>query len=132
MTMRERKLNKETPKTARTLPSGARRAVLLSSLAVAFVTGCGVSVVGDWRCVKALPNRDVFAIEDASFHSDDTFAMRFTEDGRTRNEEGGYDFNGFKLVLRPRGGGRREFTAVRRIGTLEVSQGERRVYLEKK
>lgn len=115
-----------------TSPRVRRAGALVATVALLLLGGCGVSVVGDWRCVKALPNRDVFAIEDATFRSDDTFSLRFTEDGRTRAEEGTYDFTGFKLVLRPRAGGRREYNAVRRIGTLEISQGERRVVLEKK
>jgi hypothetical protein len=93
--------------------------------------GCGLSVTGQWRLVKAIPSREVFAIDEAQFARDGTFAATVTIEGKTAREKGTYEFNGFKLTLRPQAGGQRRYDAVERFGKLEVIDGERKVILEK-
>jgi len=94
-------------------------------------TGCGLSVAGHWRLVKAIPSKEVFAIDDAHFARDGNFTATVTIEGRTAREKGTYQFNGFKLTLRPQAGGQRRYDAVERLGRLEVIDGERKVILKK-
>jgi hypothetical protein len=104
---------------------------VVSGALLLFVTGCGLSVTGHWRLAKAIPSREVFAIDDAQFARDGSFTATVTIEGKTAREKGTYEFNGFKLTLRPQAGGQRRYDAVERFGTLEVMDGERKVILKK-
>jgi hypothetical protein len=112
---------------------GRRRVVacVLGSLLLPVLTGCGGAIVGHWYLAKATPNRDVFAIDDATFRGDGTFSATTTIDGRTADETGTYRFEGFALTLRPQGGGQRRYTTFLKLGTLEVKDGDRLVVLKK-
>lgn len=95
------------------------------------VAGCGVSVTGHWQMLKAVPNKEVFCVDDATFRGDGTYTATTTLDGKTTVERGTYRFNGFKLILRPEAGGQRSYNAVRRLGRLEILDGDRKVILRK-
>lgn len=110
---------------------GALLPLAVTSPVLVFGAGCGFSVVGDWQLDKATPSREVFAIDDAHFARDGTFAATVTIEGKTAREEGTYEFNGFKLTLRPQAGGQRRWNAVERFGTLHVIDDERKVILKK-
>ena len=93
--------------------------------------GCSPSVRGHWKLDRALPNRDVFSIDDAHFASDGTYTATVTLEGKTNEQKGEYEFNGFKLVLRPHGGGQHRWDALVHFGTLEIFEGERKAFLKK-
>lgn len=93
--------------------------------------GCRGSIVGDWHLVEALPNRDVFSMDRVSFRQDGTFSATTTIEGLTTDEKGTYDFNGFKLCLRPQAGGQRAWPAMLKFDRLEITNGQRRVTLAK-
>jgi hypothetical protein len=95
------------------------------------LSGCGGAIVGDWYLVEANPNRQVFGIDNASFRSDGTFSAAMTIEGLTTEEKGTYDFNGFKLKLRPKAGGQRTYLANVQPGRLEIANGQRKVVLKK-
>jgi hypothetical protein len=101
-------------------------AVLAGALA-----GCGGAIVGDWQMVQAQPSREVFAIDDAQFHRDGSFAATITIEGKTAREVGTYKFSGFKLTLRPHAGGQRNYNAMVKLGKLEVTDSGRKVVLKK-
>lgn len=94
--------------------------------------GCGGTLVGQWRVIRSVPNPDVVAFHDLTFRGDDTYSAKVTIDGHTADEQGAYAFNGFKLTLMPRAGGARSYDAALRFTYLDLIQGERKVYLEKK
>jgi hypothetical protein len=96
-----------------------------------FAGGCGGAIVGDWHMVKATPNREMFAIDDAHFARDGSFTATVTIEGKTVHEQGEYEFNGFKLTMRPRGGGQRRYNAMKTGRTLKVQDGDRHVFLKK-
>lgn len=98
---------------------------------LSLLAGCGRAIVGDWRMVSATPNREVFSIDHATFGRDGAFAATMTVEGLTADQTGTYDFNGFKLKLRPQGGGQRSYLANVGPGKLEIADGERRVVLRK-
>lgn len=98
---------------------------------VLLANGCGRAIVGDWHMVKATPNREMFAIDDAHFARDGSFAATVTIEGKTVHEQGEYEFNGFKLTMRPRGGGQRRYNAMKTGRTLKVLDGDRNVILKK-
>jgi hypothetical protein len=108
-----------------------RRWQLAVGLLLPLLSGCGVSVVGQWRMVETVPNREVFCIDNATFNRDGSFSATVTIDGKTTQERGTYRFNGFKLTLQPAAGGRREFNAMRKLGNLEVTDRNRKVVLKK-
>ncbi len=93
--------------------------------------GCSGALVGDWHLVEAIPNREVFSLDHATFRRDGTFSATTTIEGLTTAEQGQYDFNGFKLKLRPRAGGQRAYLASVRMGRLELADGSRKVVLQK-
>ncbi|MFQ5806263.1 MAG: hypothetical protein ACE5I3_07430 [Phycisphaerae bacterium] len=94
-------------------------------------SGCGGVIVGHWYLVKAVPSKEVFAIDDAYFARDGSFTATITIEGKTAREKGTYEFNGFKLTMRPQAGGQRRYNAVVKLRTLEVLDGERKVILKK-
>lgn len=105
-----------------------RAAVLVMLLGA---PGCGGTLVGHWRMIRAVPNADVVAIDNLTFRDDRTYAAQVTIDGRTAEETGTYAFNGFKLTLMPQAGGARSYDAALRFVYLDMIQGERKVYLKK-
>lgn len=107
------------------------RGLAIACLVMPVAGGCGVSVVGHWRLEKAIPNKEIFAIDDAHFSRDGSYRAVVTIEGKTANEEGQYKFNAFKLTLRPQGGGQHRWNAVERLGKLEVLDGERKAILRK-
>jgi len=110
----------------------ARAALRVLALAVLILPlGCGGLIVGRWRPVQAVPNRDVFYLDDAEFRSNGTFSGTLTLDGRTVRTSGRYAFNGFKLRLRPEAGGQHAFGALLRLGRLELTDRDRKVVLER-
>lgn len=109
---------------------GVVAGILLGGLALAS-TGCGVSVVGHWDCVRAEPSRDLFCVDDAVFERDGRYAATITLEGRTRRETGTYRFNGFKLRFRPASGGHHEYNAMRQGGRLTIKREDARATLRK-
>ncbi len=95
------------------------------------LAGCQGAIVGHWYLADAKPNRQVFSIDNATFHDDGTYAATTTLDGRTAEEKGTYDFNGFKLKLWPQAGGQRAYTAQLKLDRLELSSGKSSVVLQK-
>jgi len=111
---------------------GASLGRLLSGVGILWATGgCGVSVVGHWSLVEAVPSREVFCLDDATFRQDGTYEATLTLDGKTARQSGTYNFNGFSLTLRPDGGGRRKYDAIEQFGRLEIQDGGRRAVLKK-
>ena len=93
--------------------------------------GCGVAVTGNWHMVEVVPNKEMFCIDNASFRRDGTYSATTTFDGKTTDETGRYKFNGFKLILRPEGGGQRSYTAYEQLGRLHILDEQRKVVLRK-
>ncbi|HQL54693.1 MAG TPA: hypothetical protein PLQ87_08290 [Phycisphaerae bacterium] len=99
--------------------------------ALLLLTGCQGAVVGDWYLVEAIPNRQTFSIDRASFRANGTYAATTTIEGVTTEDKGTYDFNGFKLRLRPDAGGQRAYTTSVQPGQLQLTSGNRKVLLKK-
>lgn len=113
-----------------------RRCAWLGSLlvlgtAILLTSGCSGVLAGDWYLSRAIPSRDVFAIDDAHFARDGRFTATVTIEGKTARETGSYEFNGFKLTLRPQAGGQRRYNAVLKATSFEVLDGDRKVILRK-
>lgn len=114
---------------ARPAPRGGVRAVVLLGVA-AGLAGC-VPVGGHWRLVRAMPHREVFAIQDIRFDKSGSYTATVTLDGRTRAETGAYEQTFSKLHLLPAGGGRRSYTVNRAWNELHLMDGERKCILER-
>ncbi len=93
--------------------------------------GCNSMISGRWDLQRATPNREFFAIDDAVFTRDGRYEATLTIEGRTARESGSYRFNGYKLMLHPQAGGRREYDAVLKMKNFEVRDGSRLVVLRK-
>lgn len=106
-------------------------AVLVVAVLLVALSGCGGALVGHWRAIEVVPNREVFCFDDATFNRDGTFTATTTNEGKTTTESGRYRFNGFKLTLHPQAGGRRTFNALLQFGRLELIENERKVVLRK-
>lgn len=119
--------NKRTRSTFSMAIAGTVTVVVLLGV----LTGCSGALRGDWHMVEAIPNKDVFSVDEVSFARDGGFSATSTIDGKTLREVGTYKFNGFKLILHPQAGGRREYQAVVRLRTLEIIDGKRKVILKK-
>jgi hypothetical protein len=106
---------------------------LLLAAGAIFLPACGCSgaLAGDWYLSKAIPSKDVFAIDDVHFDHDGRFTATVTIEGKTAREKGSYEFNGFKLTLRPQAGGQRRYHAVLKATSFEVLDGDRKVILRK-
>lgn len=102
-----------------------------AATAALIAAGCRGTIAGDWRMIEAQPSREVFCLDEVSFARDGGFTATCTFDGRTAREVGSYDFNGFKLTLRPQAGGARRYDASLKFGKLEVVDGTRKVVLKK-
>jgi len=106
--------------------------VVAASLLLVFATGCGGAIHGHWMLTKSVPNKDVFAIDDAYFARDGGFVATVTIEGRTARERGTYEFNGFKLIMRPSAGGQRRYNAMVKPGhVLELLDGQRKAWLRR-
>ncbi len=107
-------------------------AVILGSAGLLLcLTGCQGAIVGNWRLTDAVPNRQVFSIDNATFRGDGTYSATTTIEGVTNSEKGSYDFNGFKLRLQPQAGGQRSYTASLKLDRLEITDGKRHAVLQK-
>ncbi len=95
------------------------------------LAGCSRTIVGHYDLVRSTPNPDAFAIDDADFDRDGRYAALVTIGGHTARETGEYEFNGYKLTLRPAAGGQRKYNATVKPGRLEVFSGKRAVYLKR-
>jgi len=95
------------------------------------LAGCQGALVGDWHLREAVPNRQVFSIDQATFRSDGTYSATTTLEGVTTHEEGTYEFDGFRLKLRPRAGGQRTYTASLKLDQLEIGDAKRHAVLAK-
>ena len=95
------------------------------------LAGCHGAIVGDWRLVEAIPNRQTFALDKVTFRSNSTFTATTTIEGVTNVEDGTYELDGVKLKLQPKSGGLRSYTAALKLNRLELSSGKRKVALEK-
>lgn len=104
---------------------------LLCALIASGLVGCSGAVAGDWKMVKCVPNREVFAIEQAQFKRDGSYSARITIEGKQADTTGAYNFNGSKLTLRPSGGGQYSWNAFLRFNRLEITSGKRQVILER-
>ena len=102
-----------------------------AGLLLPLLSGCGGAIVGDWHMVEAVPNRDVFSIDHASFRRDGTFSAVTTIEGLTTKETGTYKFTGFKLKLRLDAGGQRTYSTRLRLNRLEIVDHDRKVVLKK-
>ena len=112
----------------------ARRRNLLCGVAGLFMpvlAGCQGAIQGDWHMIEAVPSKQVFNLDDATFRPDGTYTATTTFEGRTNTESGTYEFNGFKLKLEPKGGGLRTYTASLQMGRMELADGQRHVTLAK-
>lgn len=123
---------------ARGNPAAGRIALFLrSALCVLtfplLLAGCRTAVTGDWYLEKAIPARQIFSMDDASFKKDGTFTAAVTLDGRTLKESGRYEFNGFKLTLLPKDGGQQAFDANMKLNArMELTDKDRHCVLAKK
>lgn len=104
---------------------------MLAALGLLLCTGCGRALVGNWRLVEAIPNRQVFSLDNVTFRPDGTFSATTTIEGLTTEESGRYEFNGFKLKLRPKAGGQRAYLTNLRLDELQIADGQRKVILKK-
>lgn len=95
------------------------------------LSGCGRAIIGQWRAVEAIPNREVFYVDSAVFRADGTYDAMTTIEGLTQDESGTYSFNGWELKLRPDEGGQHKFLANVRLKRLEIANGEHKVILRK-
>ena len=106
--------------------------ITFASIAIlATFVGCGGSVNGNWSLASCKPNRETFSFDKAHFEKGGSYAAVVSLDGRTMDEKGSYEFNGFKITFRPESGGSRTYNCVRRIGELEIRDGERMAVLRK-
>ena len=107
-----------------------RTIALLVPLTAILIAGCGGSINGNWHLDRALPSRQVFSMDNASFKGDGTFSATVTLDGRTLNHTGKYHFTGFKLTLMPKDGGQQTFDAYVKLNrTLELTDKDRHCVL---
>ena len=101
------------------------------AILAALLSGCQGAIVGHWRMIEVVPNKEVFCIDDATFRRDGAFTATTTVEGKTTREAGTYRFTGFKLILQPQAGGRRAYSAMLKFGQLEVLNGRHKVVLRK-
>lgn len=98
---------------------------------VPLLAGCGGAIVGHWELEQAIPNREVFSLDDVTFRRDSTFTATTTVEGLTTRESGTYKFVGYKLYLRPEAGGQRAYTTMLKVNRLQVKDGDRTIILRK-
>ncbi|MFH1746809.1 MAG: lipocalin family protein [Planctomycetota bacterium] len=106
-------------------------ALLTLGLLTVLLSGCQGTIVGHWRMVKVVPNKEAFCIDDAAFERNGIFTATTTIEGKTTRESGTYKYTGFKLTLRPSAGGQRIYNALVKLGKLEITRGQCKVILKK-
>ena len=108
-----------------------RRYMMLLTISAAWplLSGCSGAVVGRWQMEHTALNRQVFAINKAEFRADGTYAASTTVEGVTHDETGDYEFDGFKLRMRPDRGGARVFDAKVVGNELQLVDGKRKVVM---
>ncbi len=105
---------------------------LIGGLLWLAASGCARLITGHYVLVRATPNPEAFAVDDADFDSAGRYRALITLGGRSARESGEYNFNGYRLTLRPAAGGVRQFNAVARPGgTLELMLGENKAILKR-
>lgn len=112
------------------LTSCAFLTILLAVLALTS-SGCSRAISGHYELIRATPNPEAFSMDDVHFTRDARYTALVTLGGRTSRESGTYEFNGYKLTLRPAGGGQRKYNAAARPKSLNVFLNEKKVYLKK-
>jgi len=95
------------------------------------LTGCQQAVVGRWKLVEAVPNRQTFALDNVEFRGDGSFSATTTIEGKTTDETGTYEFDGGKLKLRPSAGGQRAYPTMLKFDRLEITNGKRHAVLQR-
>ncbi len=106
-------------------------ALSISAFILVFSTGCGGSINGDWSLASCKPNRETFSFDKARFDRGGGYSAVVSLDGRTMQEKGQYEFNGFKITFRPESGGSRTYNCVRKWGQLEIRDDTRLAVLRK-
>lgn len=112
-------------------PRGRLIATCLVAAWLASATGCAAALTGNWRLLRAAPDREVFALDEVEFSRDGSYAATITVEGKTAREKGTFRFDGFRLALRPAAGGRREYPALVKLGDLEVRNVQSVVLLQR-
>ncbi len=105
----------------------------LLGLSLTCLTGCQGAILGKWRLAEAVPNRHTFSIDHVAFNRDGTYSATVTIEGSTTQDTGTYDFDGFKLRLRPKAGGQRAYSVTLSPGQmtlLSMSDTSRKVVLK--
>jgi hypothetical protein len=108
------------------LPAG-----LLCLCALCLLPGCSGTLVGHWRMVEVVPNRQFFCIDNVTFKRDGTYTATTTLKGKTLEESGQYKFNGIKITFRPDAGGQRKYDALLKFNELEIMDAKQKVILRK-
>ena len=110
-----------------------RPAVLGAVLApiILLLVGCQGAIRGEWYLVEAKPNRQTFSMDQATFRPDGTYSATMTIEGVTTAEKGSYDFDGFKLQLRPQAGGQRTYQVQMQLDQMRVGDSKRNALLQK-
>ena len=96
-----------------------------------FASGCGGAIAGDWHMIKAIPNKEVFAIDNAHFAKDRTYDALVTIEGKTIQEKGKYKFDGLRLTMYPNAGGQRRYTTLIKGSTFQINSGLGKLILKK-
>ncbi len=117
--------------STRTRRPRALAPAMLFVLALTTLPGCSGTLIGHWRMVEVVPNRQVFSIDNATFNRDGTYTATTIIKGKTLDESGRYEFNGFKLTFQPDGGGRRQYNALLKLNELEITDAKLKVVLRK-
>jgi len=95
------------------------------------LVGCQQVLVGRWKLIEAVPNRQTFALDNVEFRGDGSFAATTTIEGKTTEETGTYEFDGGRLKLRPSAGGQRSYPTMLKFDRLEITYGKRHAILQR-
>jgi hypothetical protein len=105
--------------------------MVIVSLLLLSQPGCAGAIVGHWRLAKATPNKQALAVDNATFARDGTYTASVTIEGKTVEEAGRYQYNGFKLTMLPNGGGEHRYNTMIQGSSMDIIDGERKVILKK-
>ena len=105
---------------------------VITLAAVLFLAGgCGGAITGDWHMIKAIPSKEMFAIDDAHFAQDRTYHALITIEGKTMREVGKYKFDGLRLTMYPNAGGWRRYNTLLKGSTFEIHSSTRKLILKR-
>ena len=78
------------------------------------LSGCNNALVGTWRTESVNPpeSAKTFQLIKVTFNKDGTYTAAATEEGKSRQMSGNYDFNGFELKLENKDGTVRTYGAM--------------------